>query len=101
MRYDETRSVEIFQHVLDCLFRLQIQVVRRLVHNDDVRLRQEHFRERDLGACASGERLDILVDLFARNEQSAEHGPDLVLIGMVLPKFGKYAELTVQVREYL
>lgn len=98
MRYDETRSIEIFQHMLDDLFRLQIQVVRWFIHNNDVRLRKEHFRERHFGALASGERFDILVDLFARNEKSAEHGSDLVLFGMMFPEFGKYAEFAVQIR---
>ena len=90
MRYDETRSIEIFQHMFDNLFRLQIQVVRWFIHDNDVRLRQEHFREGDFGTLASGECFDILVDLFARNEQSAEHRPDLVLFGVMFPEFGKY-----------
>lgn len=101
MRNNETRSIEIFQHMFDNLFRLQIQVVRWFIHNDDVRLRQEHFCERNFGALASGERFDILVDFFARNEQSTEHGPDLVLFGMMFAKFGKYAQFAVQIREYL
>lgn len=101
MRYNETRSIEIFQHMFDNLFRLQIQVVRWFIHNNDVRLRKEHFRERNFGTLTSGERFDILVDFFVRNEKSTEHGSDLVLFGMMFPEFGKYAQLAVQVREYL
>ena len=68
MRYDEARSVEIFQHMLDNLFGLQIQVVRWFIHDNDVWLREEHFRECHFGALASGECFDILVDFFARDE---------------------------------
>ncbi len=53
VRYDEARSIEVLQHVFDDVFGVEIQMVRRFIHDDDVWFGQEHLGECDLGSFSS------------------------------------------------
>ncbi len=53
MRDDEARTIEVFEHILDDILRVEVEVIRRFIHDDDVWLGEEHFREGDLGALPS------------------------------------------------
>jgi hypothetical protein len=45
VRYDETRSIEVLKHVLDDIFRVEIEVIGWFIHDDDVGFGEEHFGE--------------------------------------------------------
>ena len=53
MGNDEARAVEVLEHVLDHIFRVEVEVIRRLIHDDDMRLCQEHLGQGDFGSFAS------------------------------------------------
>ena len=50
---DETRAIEVFEHVLDDIFRVEIEMVRWFIHDDDMWFSEKHLREGDLGSLAS------------------------------------------------
>lgn len=47
MGYDEARSVEVLEHVFDNILGVEIQVIGRFIHDDDMRLGEEHLGECD------------------------------------------------------
>ena len=51
---DEARSIEVFEHILDDILGMEIQMVRRLIHDDDMGLGEEHLGEGDFGSLSSG-----------------------------------------------
>lgn len=53
MRDDEARAIEVFEHILDDIFRVEVEVIRWFIHDDDMRLCEEHLREGDLGSFTS------------------------------------------------
>lgn len=101
MRDDEAGSVEVLKHVLDDVFGVEIQVVGWFVHDDDVGLGQEHLGEGDFGPLSSGEGFYVLLHLVSRDEESSEHGADLILLSVVFAEFRQDACVPVQIREYL
>ena len=50
---DEARAIEVFEHILDDIFRVEVEVIRRLIHDNDVWFSEKHLREGNLGTLAS------------------------------------------------
>ena len=50
---DEARAIEVFEHVLDDIFRVEVEVIRRFIHDDDMWFSEKHLREGDLGSLTS------------------------------------------------
>lgn len=75
VRDDDTNAIKVFQHDLDGIFGVKVEVIRWLIHDYDVGPREEHLRESDLRTFTSGERRDCLVPFFVLHEESSEHRP--------------------------
>ena len=98
---NEAGSVEVLEHILDDILGMEVQVVGRFVHDDDVGFGQEHLGEGNLGSLSSGEGFYVLLHFVSRDEESSEHGADLVFLSMVFAEFGEDTRVSVQVREHL
>lgn len=101
MRYYETRSIEVLQHIFDDIFRMKIQVVRGFIHDNHMGFCEEHLGECYLGSFSSGERLDTLFNFVSCNEKSAEHRANLAFFFMVFSQFCDNTLLSIQISEYL
>ena len=53
MRDDQTCPIKTLEHIFDHFFGVEIQMVRRLIHDDDMGPSEEHLGERDLGPLTS------------------------------------------------
>lgn len=101
VRDDETGSIEIFEHVLDDIFRVEIEVIGRLIHDDDVWFCEKHFRECYLCSFSSRKSFDALIDFFSWDEKSAEHRSDFDVFRMIFREFCDDRLLSIEVRKYL
>ena len=73
----------------------QIQVIGRLVEQQQVRLFEQQLGERDAHLPAAGKFLGALVPFFMRKAQARQHGSHLRFNGVAIA----VTELTVQVME--
>ena len=69
---EDHRRVERLQHLLEPLERLDVEVVRRLVEQQQVGLRGERASERGAGQLAAGERLQRTVEVILREAEPAD-----------------------------
>lgn len=53
MRDDQTCSIEIFEHIFDHFLRVEIEMIRRLIHDDDMWMCEEHLGQCHLGSLTS------------------------------------------------
>ena len=65
MRHEQHRAVEVLQRVEQHLLRREIEVVGRLVEDEEVRRVEEHAREDEARLLAARQRSNFLVDLVA------------------------------------
>ena len=72
MRDDEHCAAVFEQGFLEKLFRRVVEVVCRLVEDEEVGLREQHFEESDAGFFAAGEHGYLFMYLVAGEEESAE-----------------------------
>src|SRR5690606_38898289 len=75
--HEEERPLEGRERVGEPIARLEIEVVRRLVHEQEVARIDEEPRERDAGALATGEDADLLLHVVVAEEEGAERGAHL------------------------
>ena len=73
VRDEDDRTVERLHSVHERLDRLEIEVVRRLVEHEHVRVLDHQLGEHDARGFSTGERRDLLLDVLAREE----HAPEL------------------------
>ncbi len=95
MRHEEERPLERLQRIDEGLDGLEIEVVRRLVEDEDVGLIGGDAAEDEARGLAAGERGDALLHVVAGEEDAAEvtahegvplaraHGPERVERGRV------------------
>ena len=73
VRRHQQRAVERLQEALEPDDRLDVQMVRRLVHQQDVRAPEQHARHCDAHLPAARERADVAVDPFVVEAEPVEH----------------------------
>ena len=74
VRDEDDRGVERSQHALEPLERLDVEVVRRLVEQQQVGLRGERARERGARQLAAGEGRERPVEVVVREAEPAHDG---------------------------
>ena len=72
---EQDRAVEAGEHILQGLARVDVEVVRRLVQDQEIRLLQEEDRQGKPGALAAREGADGLEDIVLGEQEAAEVGP--------------------------
>ncbi len=76
MGNDEVGPWVITESILEHFLRLDIQVVRGFVKNEEVSWTQEHADESDTGAFAAGEDAYFFEDIIATEEETTEEVSD-------------------------
>ena len=74
VRDEDHAGVDRLQHLLEPLERLDVEVVRRLVEQQQVRLRRERARERRPRQLAAGERAQRAVEVVIGEAEAAHDG---------------------------
>ena len=74
---EDQRAVEPAQRVLERLAALDVEVVGRLVEDQDVGSRGDEDRERQATQLAAGQHGDLLLGVGAREQEPAQQGPRL------------------------
>ena len=69
---EDDGAVELLEGTLEDVDRVDIEMVGRLVEQEQRVGRDEHLRQREAGALAAGEHRDALVDIVAVEEERAE-----------------------------
>src|SRR5687767_11060303 len=72
VRYEQHRAFKVRKRFDEHLLRREIEMVCRLVEDEEVRRIQEHARHDQSRALAAGERLDPLVDVVALELKGTE-----------------------------
>lgn len=98
---DETRTIEVLEHILDDIFGVEIQVIGWFIHDDDVRFREKHLGECYLGSLSSGEGLNLLFYFVSSYEKPSEHRSDITFFFIIFPEFGDDTLFSIEIREYL
>jgi hypothetical protein len=82
---DEDYRVRIVGEILlEPVARVQIEVVRGFVEQQQARTAQEQLRQRDAHLPAAGERLGRLVQIVGAEPETAQHGRDLEIDAVAL-----------------
>ena len=76
VRDEQHRAVEAVQLLLEPLERAEVEVVRRLVEQQQVRVRRERTRERGPGQLAARERLERTLELLVGEPEPAQDRPE-------------------------
>lgn len=63
---------------------MEVEVVRRFIHDDDMRSRQEHLREGDFGTFSAREGRDGLMPFLILYQETSEHRAYFLVFFMVL-----------------
>ena len=83
---DDGRDVARLDEVLEPVHRRDVEVVRGLVEQHEVRLLEQKFRQTDLGLLSAGEAPDRQALLLVREPEACENGPGEVLIGQSIAR---------------
>ncbi len=83
MRDDDADTVEGLEHMLYRRLGMQIEVIRRFIHDDDMRFREEHFGESHFRTFSARERLDGLMPFLVLYEEPSEHAAYLLAFVVV------------------
>jgi hypothetical protein len=86
---EDDRRVELLQGLLEPLERLDVEVVRRLVEQQEVRAGRERAGEAGAGELAAGERLEVAVEVGVGEAEAVDDGvralaPRVAADGLVL-----------------
>ena len=87
MRFMNSRSCDVMSSAPACVLRnclepddrLDVEVVGRLVHQQDVGLAEQHARHRDAHLPAAGQRADVAVDPVVVEAEAVQHFAGLAL----------------------
>src|SRR6185312_3372967 len=85
---EQERALERAQGVLERLARLEVEVVRRLVEDQDVRARRHEDRQRQPPALAAAQAVERLLGLLAAEQEAPEQRARLVRLqaGLLLAR---------------
>ena len=81
---EDERAFVVFQRVDEGVDRLDVQVRRRLVHEEEIWRLHEDAGEGEAGFFAAGEHGDRFVDVVFAEEKRAENGASLLLGELIL-----------------
>ena len=84
--HDDDRALEELQPVEEPFDRLDVEVVRRLVEDEHVVLKEEELAEEQARALAARQRLDRLERLIPLEEEASEDAADLLLRALRVPR---------------
>lgn len=98
---DDTDTVEVFEHSLNCFFWVEVEVVRRFVHDDDMGTSEEHLGERDFGTFSSWESTDGLMPFLILDEETAEHSAYFLIFIVTFCQLVHHGRVAVKVGEDL
>ena len=79
MRDEEERALVVQELLLEKLQGLDIKVICRLVHHEQIRWLQEEFREHETRAFSAGKRLHRRAHAFGREEKVGKVRVDVFL----------------------
>ena len=84
---DNADAIEVFKHRLDGIFGMQIEVVRRFIHDDDVGSCEEHFRQSDLCPLSARKCRNGLVPFLILNKEASEHRANFLIFAVSFCEF--------------
>ena len=82
MRHDDHRARPLLEIALQPFDALEIQVIRRLIQQQEIRLLQQEARQQGAGLLAAAEIADGLLILGLGEAQAAQHPLDAGLVGV-------------------
>ena len=80
MAHEDHRAGIVLERQVQRLDRLHVEVVRRLVHEDDVRPLQHDLAEQHAAALATRELVDGLLHLVAAEQEAAERRANRLIV---------------------
>ena len=87
MRDDQDPAGVILEEALEPLNHVDVEVVRRLVEEEEVRLAQERLRQADARLLAAGEMRDVLLKVLLREAEAEGHAADAALVVVAAEQF--------------
>ena len=94
MRDDQDPAGVILEEALEPLDHVDVEVVRRLVEEEEVRLAQERLRQADARLLA-GEMRDVLLKVLLREAEAEGHAADAALVVVAAEQFKALDDLAV------
>ena len=96
------RALVIFERIDQGVDRRNVEVGRRLVHQEEVGRIDEQAREGEAGFFSTGEDRNFFMHVILAEEKAAEHGTglllgELVLVGAELHHIFKYGEVQLKI----
>lgn len=83
------------------LFRVDIEMIRWLIHDDDIRASKQHLGKCDLSTFSSRESRDDLLDFISGNQESTKHRANILLIFMLFSQLSYDAHTGIKSFKYL
>ena len=87
VRDDDQRAAVAFQIALQPLEHADVQMVRRLVQQQDIRFLQQQGSHGQARAFSAGERADRLVEIVVRERQAAQDAAQALVVGISVALF--------------
>ena len=100
MRNGQQRAVEIVQRVFQHLARVHVQMVRGLVHKQEVVLAQHQLGQRQPAALTARKRVDFLEHIVASEQEQGQHAAHAVGVqaGEIVPQFVEHILIRMEAR---
>ena len=95
MRDDQDPAGVILEEALEPLDHVDVEVVRRLVEEEEVRLAQERLRQADARLLAAGEMRDVLLKVLLCEAEAEGHAADAALVVVAAEQFEALDDLAV------
>ncbi len=70
---DDADTIEVFEHGFYRFFRMEVEMISRFIHDDDMRTSEEHLGESHFRAFSARERTDSLMPFLILDEETSEH----------------------------
>lgn len=70
---DNADAIEVLEHGFYRFFRVEVEMICRFVHDDDMGTSEEHLGEGHFCAFSARERTDSLMPFLVLDEETSEH----------------------------
>ena len=78
MRHDDQGAIELFQGIFQDVLGTEVEVVRRLVENQQVHGREQQLDHGQSGTLSTGQDFHLFVDVVTAEHESSQHILDFV-----------------------
>ena len=78
MRHDDQGAIELFQGIFQNVLGTEVEVVRRLVENQQVHGREQQLDHGQSGTLSTGQDFHLFVDVVTAEHESSQHILDFV-----------------------